>query len=228
MLDVAFDSVVTMDEGGVVVGGQPRRGADVRLRGGRDGRDELVADVIIPPALRDAHRDGLARYLKTGRGPVVGRRVELTAMRKDGTEFPVELVVTRPEVPGEHVFYGYLRDLTSRYRAEAALHRLADEQAALRRVATAVAAESDPVAVVRARQRGGRAAARRRRPRALMRFDGDHVIAVGALEQARRPRRAGRHDDAAARRHRRRTRVCAPARPREWRTTSALDGERRT
>ena len=70
--------------------------------------------------------------------------MELTAIRADGTEFPVELVVTRPEVPGERVFYGYLRDLTARYVAEAALHRLADEQAALRRVATAVAAESDP------------------------------------------------------------------------------------
>ena len=64
-------------------------------------------------------------------------------MRADGTEFPVELVVTRPDVPGEPVFYGYLRDLTARYVAEAALHRLADEQAALRRVATAVAAEHD-------------------------------------------------------------------------------------
>jgi signal transduction histidine kinase len=65
-------------------------------------------------------------------------------MRADGSEFPVELVVTRPEVAGERVFYGYVRDLTARYVAEASLHRLADEQAALRRVATAVAAESDP------------------------------------------------------------------------------------
>ena len=66
-------------------------------------------------------------------------------MRADGTEFPVELVVTRPEVGRRPpaVFYGYLRDLTARYVAETALHRLADEQAALRRVATAVAAESE-------------------------------------------------------------------------------------
>jgi signal transduction histidine kinase len=69
--------------------------------------------------------------------------VELTAMRADGSEFPVELVVTRPDVPAGPVFYGYLRDLTGRYVAEASLHRLADEQAALRRVATAVAAEHE-------------------------------------------------------------------------------------
>ena len=164
MLEVAFDSVVTMDEGGVVLA--VNRAAERTFGYSADemvGRP--VADLIIPPALRDAHREGLARYLKTGRGPVVGRRVELTAMRADGTEFPVELVVTRPEVPGERVFYGYLRDLTARYRAEASLHRLADEQAALRRVATAVAAESDPPRAVRARHARRSLGCSRPRPR---------------------------------------------------------------
>jgi signal transduction histidine kinase len=107
-----------------------------------------VADLIVPPALRDAHRRGLARHLdRDGGGPIVGRRVELTAMRADGSEFPVELVVTRPDTQGPPLFYGYVRDISSRQRAEAALHRLAEEQAALRRVATAVAAESDPAAL---------------------------------------------------------------------------------
>ena len=143
MLDVAFDSVVTMDERGIVLA--VNRAAERTFGYSADemvGRE--VAELIVPPALRDAHREGLARYLKTGRGPVVGRRVELTAMRADASEFPVELVVTRPDVAGERVFYGYVRDLTARYRAEASLHRLADEQAALRRVATAVAASTDP------------------------------------------------------------------------------------
>jgi PAS domain S-box-containing protein len=143
MLDVAFDSVVTMDERGIVVA--VNRAAEKTFGySAEEMVGRAVAELIIPPALREAHRAGLERYLKTGRGPVVGRRVELTAMRWDGSEFPVELVVTRPEVSGERVFYGYLRDLTARYVAEEALHRLADEQAALRRVATAVAAESDP------------------------------------------------------------------------------------
>ena len=142
VLDVAFDSVLTMDDRGVVL--SANRAAE-RLFGytAADMVGREVAELIIPPSLREAHRDGLSRYLKTGRGPVVGRRVELTAMRADGSEFPVELVVTRPEAPGRVVFYGYLRDLTARYVAETALHRLADEQAALRRVATAVAAEHE-------------------------------------------------------------------------------------
>ena len=97
MLDVAFDSVVTMDADGDRAVGQPRGGAAVRLRAA-DMVGRSVAELIIPPSLREAHRHGLERYLRTGRGPVVGRRVELTAMRADGTEFPVELVVTRPEL----------------------------------------------------------------------------------------------------------------------------------
>ena len=96
MLDVAFDSVVTMDADGVVLAAN--RAAE-RLFGyaAAEMIGRAVAELIIPPSLRDAHRHGLERYLRTGRGPVVGRRVELTAMRADGSEFPVELVVTRPE-----------------------------------------------------------------------------------------------------------------------------------
>jgi len=146
MLDVAFDSVFTMDDDGVVLSANRAAERTFGYKAEEIIGQELAA-LIIPESLRDAHRDGLARYLKTGRGPIVGRRVELTAMRRDGTEFPVELVVTRPDMPGPptpRVFYGYLRDLTARNVAEAALHRLADEQASLRRVATAVAAFSDP------------------------------------------------------------------------------------
>ena len=142
-------------------------------------------------------------------------------MRNDGTEFPVELVVTRPDVPGERVFYGYLRDLTARYRAEAALHRLADEQAALRRVATAVAAELDPSSLFElvteevARLLDAETAA-------LMRFDGDLAVAVGAFNKPG-VRGVPRHRDAIARRHRRRpsVRTGAPARIDNY---DALDG----
>ena len=65
-------------------------------------------------------------------------------MRSDGTEFPVELIVTRPDVPGPAVFCGYLRDMTETKARERDQRRLVQEQAALRRVATAVAASTDP------------------------------------------------------------------------------------
>lgn len=73
-----------------------------------------MAQMIIPPSLRERHRLGLAKYLATGEGPVIGQRVELAGMRADGSEFPVELAITRVELPGPPLFTGYLRDITER------------------------------------------------------------------------------------------------------------------
>ena len=104
-----------------------------------------LAELMIPPGkLREDHRRGLRRYMETGAARIVGHPVELTAMRADGSTFPVELAVTRPDLPGPALFCGYLRDVTERRRAERALQGMAEEQAALRRVATAVAAEVEP------------------------------------------------------------------------------------
>jgi PAS domain S-box-containing protein len=80
-----------------------------------------LAELIIPPRLREQHRRGLARYLATGEGPALGTRVEMSAVRADGTEFPVELSVTRIPTEGAPLFTAYLRDITERKRVENAL-----------------------------------------------------------------------------------------------------------
>ena len=77
-----------------------------------------LADVIVPPSLRAAHRDGFARYLATGETGILDRRIEITAMRADGSEFPVELTVTRTGRPDAPAFTGFFRDITERQRAE--------------------------------------------------------------------------------------------------------------
>jgi PAS domain S-box-containing protein len=103
-----------------------------------------LAELIVPPDLRDAHRRGLARAVRAGDLHVPDHPLELNAMRADGSEFPVEVAITQPDVPGPPLYCGYLRDVTDRRAAEQALRHLAEEQAALRRVATAVAAEREP------------------------------------------------------------------------------------
>ena len=80
------------------------------------GRD--LAETIVPPSLREAHRRGLARYLETGQASILNRRIEMSAMRADGTEFPAEVSVTRTGLPGQPAFTGYVRDITDRQRAE--------------------------------------------------------------------------------------------------------------
>ena len=77
-----------------------------------------LGELIVPPALRDAHRQGFARHLATGQRRILDQRLELTAMRADGSEFPAEVTVTRTEPSGEPAFTGYIRDITERRRAE--------------------------------------------------------------------------------------------------------------
>src|SRR5829696_6069061 len=117
MLESALDCVVTMDHRGRVIDFNP---AAERTFGYRAedvaGRD--MADLIVPPALRERHRGALARHVETGRASVLDRRLDITGMRADGSEFPVELTITRIDVPGPPTFAGYLRDITARKAAE--------------------------------------------------------------------------------------------------------------
>jgi PAS domain S-box-containing protein len=121
-LDSALDCIVTIDHEGCITEFNP---AAERTFGYR--RDEVLgkhlADVIIPPSLREKHRQGFARYLATGEARVLGKRIEMTAVRADGSEFPVELAITRIPLEGPPSFTGYLRDITERKRAEQELRR---------------------------------------------------------------------------------------------------------
>ncbi|HKE78356.1 MAG TPA: PAS domain S-box protein [Solirubrobacteraceae bacterium] len=145
ILNAAFDCIVTMDGDGRIV--EVNEATETTF--GYTAEEmigEELAELMIPPGrLRDAHRAGVRRYIATGTSRMVGHPVELEAMRADGTTFPVDLAVTRPELPGAAMFCGYLRDATQRVEYERSLQRMADEQAALRRVATAVAAETEPM-----------------------------------------------------------------------------------
>jgi PAS domain S-box-containing protein len=80
-----------------------------------------LAEVVIPPSLRERHRQGMARYLATGEAKVLGKRIEIVAMRSDGSEFPVELAITRLGAEEPLMFTGFIRDITERKRAEDAL-----------------------------------------------------------------------------------------------------------
>ena len=123
-LDSALDCIITMDATGRVREFNP---AAERVFGFT--RDEVVgkelADLIIPPRLRERHRQGLAHYLKTGEGPLLGRLIEIAALRRDGTEILVALAISATEIDGSPVFTAYLRDITEQKRVEDANRRLA-------------------------------------------------------------------------------------------------------
>jgi PAS domain S-box-containing protein len=143
IIDAAFDCVITMDHNGDVIEINERAEQTFGYTEAEMVGREL-AELIVPPDLRDAHRRGLKRAVEAGDLHVPDHPLDLMAMRSDGSEFPVEVAITQPEVSGPPIYCGYLRDITERRQAEQALRHLAEEQAALRRVATAVASERDP------------------------------------------------------------------------------------
>jgi len=117
MVDASLDCVITMDVDGEIIEFNPAAERTFgRTREEALGAD--MADLILPPHLREAHREGLERYLNTEEPRILDQRVELTAMRSDGSEFPVELTVTRIDLPGPPIFTGFVRDITDRKRAE--------------------------------------------------------------------------------------------------------------
>jgi PAS domain S-box-containing protein len=120
MFQAALDCIVTIDDRGRVLefnaAAEQTFGYTAEEASGRE-----LAELIVPPALRDAHRRGFARYLQTGRARVLDRRLELVGMRADGSEFPVELTIVRIQRPGPPVFTGFLRDISERKLAETEL-----------------------------------------------------------------------------------------------------------
>ena len=120
VVDSALDCVIVMSAEGRVLDFNPA--AERTFGYSRDAIiGEKLADKIIPAIYRDKHAQGMARYLGTGEARVLGKRIEITGMRADGSEFPLELAITVTSIAGKRVFTAHLRDLTPRRLAEQSL-----------------------------------------------------------------------------------------------------------
>lgn len=125
VFNAALDCIISMDGEGRVLEFNPAAEACFGYR-----REQVIgqplAALIVPPRLRADYERGLAHYRENGRGPLLGRRTEVVALRADGSEFPAELaveVVRGGDDQGD-LFVGYLRDLTEAKRSEAERGRL--------------------------------------------------------------------------------------------------------
>jgi PAS domain S-box-containing protein len=131
VMEAALDAILLMDVDGRLT---EMNESAVRLFGysREEAVGKLLEELIVPPALREAHRAGLERVRNNSASPsrILGRRIELSAMRKDGSEFPAEIAVVRIEPSAEGGFTGYIRDISERKKAEEAeLLRSAKEAA---------------------------------------------------------------------------------------------------
>jgi PAS domain S-box-containing protein len=117
ILEASTDPIVAIDREGRIIDFNPAAERQFLYK-----REDVVgkemAALIIPPAYRERHRQGIQQYLATGEGTIFGKRIEMSALRSDGSEFPVELSITPMAVGGTLAFTGYMRDITERKVAE--------------------------------------------------------------------------------------------------------------
>jgi len=131
IVQAALDCIITMDHEGRITDFNAAAEATFGFK-----REDVVgrplAEVVVPPALREAHRGALRRYVETRQATILNRRLELEAVRADGTIFPVELTVTRLGRREPPVFGGFIRDITDRRSGEEQVARLLESEHAAR------------------------------------------------------------------------------------------------
>jgi diguanylate cyclase (GGDEF)-like protein/PAS domain S-box-containing protein len=113
----AKDAIVMMDHQGIISFWNPAAEMIFGHRADEAIGRELHA-LLAPPRLREQYRQGIGRFRDTGEGPTIGRTIELTAVRKDVTEFPLELSLSSLQLKGKWHAVGVLRDISQRKRSE--------------------------------------------------------------------------------------------------------------
>ena len=118
----ALDCFITIDEAGLVVEFNPAAEQTFGRRR-EDAIGQKIGELIVPHAMRQRHAEGFARYLRTGDAHLIGRRIEIEALRADGEIFPVELTLAEVRLPERRLFTAHLRDLTETRAAAAEILR---------------------------------------------------------------------------------------------------------
>jgi PAS domain S-box-containing protein len=117
VVERAYEAFIGMDTSGRITGWNARAEAIFGWH-----RDEVLgkelADMIVPPQHRSAHRAGLTKYLDTGVGPVINKRIEITAWHRLGREFPVELAIWTIDTSEGPAFNAFIQDISERRQAE--------------------------------------------------------------------------------------------------------------
>jgi PAS domain S-box-containing protein len=120
LIDIALDAIIAIDEHGMIV--EWNRGAEATFGWTRDAAlGRRLADTIVPERYREAHTRGLAHYVATGEGPLIGKRVEIEALHEDGREIPVEISILARRSDGAYTFIAFVRDISDRRAGEHAI-----------------------------------------------------------------------------------------------------------
>lgn len=123
IMNGALDAIITIDLAGYITYWNPQA---ENIFGWKEKEmlGKKLSDTIIPPEARIAHEKGIVNYLKTGQGPVLNRQIELTALCKEGREFPIELSIIPIKQNGDEFFCSFIRDISARKKAEEDLKKI--------------------------------------------------------------------------------------------------------
>ncbi len=117
IIESSLSAIVIMDSYGIVNDWNHR--AEKMFGWTKDEAiGQRLQDLIIPSSQRDAHRKGLEHFLRTGSGPLLNQLIEQTAIRRDGSEFPIELSISPLKLGNAYIFSGFIHDITGRKRLE--------------------------------------------------------------------------------------------------------------
>lgn len=126
ILETANDAFIAIDAAGRII--EWNRKAEVIFGW---SHNEVVGKnldaVIIPHKYREAHKKGMQKYFETGEGPVLGKTIELTALRRNDNEFPIEITIWPLRLKDTQQFNAFVRDITQRHEFETRLKRANEE-----------------------------------------------------------------------------------------------------
>lgn len=112
-LENALDAVIAMNESGEII--YWNKQAELTFGWKKEeALGKILGKMIIPLYYRPNHEVGLRHFLRTGEGPILGKRIEVTALKKDGTEIPVELAVSPILTKNTYTFSAFVRDISER------------------------------------------------------------------------------------------------------------------
>lgn len=119
-MDSSLDAIIVIDELGEIT--DWNGAAESTFGWARaEAIGQRLADTIVPVRYREAHTRGLARFIETGTGPLVGTRIEIEALHRDGHELPVELTILPRKTESRYRFIAFIRDISARRDGERAI-----------------------------------------------------------------------------------------------------------
>ncbi|MNK08052.1 Sensory/regulatory protein RpfC [compost metagenome] len=126
IVESAYDAFICMDTKGLII--DWNRQAELTFGWSKaEVHKQLLSEKIIPPQFREAHRKGLEKYLATGVGPVLNKRIEISAQRRDGKQIPVELTIYPIQLKDRLIFGAFLHDISERKESQRKLTELYED-----------------------------------------------------------------------------------------------------